>query len=175
MTTDAETLDDLRRLLKAAESLLEVRTAEVTHWRDHACNNALDAANEREMNVTLVQRCADMAVARDWWQQQASVHLPKLLAAPLPTAGHVGEVSQISGSVEYRISQHPDDARDADAAPAPQTPVDVVVDALGKRTVLPHDRARLGKALDAANTPVDTDVRAAQDAAVARAFRWAYR
>jgi hypothetical protein len=55
-------------------------------------------------------------------------------------------------------------------SPAPETAIDTVVDALGKRLVGAPDRQRLGRALDVANAPDATDDRREQDAAVNRAF-----
>ena len=40
-----------------------------------------------------------------------------------------------------------------DEPPEPVSPVDIVIDALGKRLVPVADRFRLGKALDQANAP----------------------
>jgi hypothetical protein len=66
-----------------------------------------------------------------------------------------------------------DDGSDAhepqgDVAPKPESHIDSVIDQLGKRLVPAPDRARLGRALDAADKP-DTS-RVWQDAAVARAL-----
>jgi hypothetical protein len=62
------------------------------------------------------------------------------------------------------------DAHEPDAANS-INPVDLIVDALGKRMMPLPDRIRLGKALDAANVPDASDKRAAQDAAVGKAAR----
>jgi rubrerythrin len=250
----ATTLDSLRRLLKATESLLEVRTAEVQHWRDTATLHAAARDVWQAACGKATQQVRDLTAARDAWQETArhamrwaTEPVTVLHDATLPGPALVAETraaimgtprpdsetprskaaeSAIDLSGEKPNTGHPaggralsnyecgvcgfdenltpgdhwcpmcteargldmmmrcngfrlrpgesfamdDDGSDAHE-PAPPTEIDIVVDALGKRLVPQPDRARLGRALDAANAPPAPEDRAAQDAAVQRAFR----